>query len=286
MLVQKKSYKKQIVLIIIFIVFMSAAVYIFVQGTKEPEVPFDTLKQTQNINAAQIINLDTNIFGEKQITELKDRSDLSYTAQYSATPYDKEKLFPPEDIYIFNPQVGKKLIVYWKNPQNSNLIRIYRSQKAGQIGEIIADKIKEETSYQDFNLENGLNYYYTVKTVNENNQESENNNQVTGIPSDNFPPKNPTGIVINTTGQEIEITWVDPPDSDFDHVRLYRSQKEGELGTLVLNEKLTEPKFIDQNIQEGATYYYTLTSVDETGNESEKSLLPASGNSTPFEPAF
>jgi len=284
MLVAKKSNRRQIILMIIAVVFIGVAVYIFSRGPGEPEVPPPLIPGEAGITPS-VIDLDTTIFGEERVTQLRDRSGESYTDQYVGTPTDKDTVLPPEEVYVFNPQVGKKLIIYWKNPDENNTVIIYRSQTSGKIGKMVADGISEETNYQDTGLENKNLYYYTVRSVNSGGKESENTNQVSGSPTDIFPPKSPTGVVIKDffTGDKMEIMWVDPYDSDFDYVRIYRSQTSGKIGSLILDEKVDNSRFIDETVQEGIAYYYLLTALDESGNESEKSLLPVGGNPTPFE---
>lgn len=288
MLVQKKSKQRQILLLIISLVILGAAVYLLTRGPEQPQdlSVFDGGDTTRP--SVPIVNLDTTIFGAERITQLRDRSGDSYATQYSETPSDKDAVLPPEDVSVLNPQVGKKLIIYWENPDEKNTIRIYRSKTQEEAGTIIAEGIRSETSYQDTLLENNTRYYYTVKAVNDQGKESENTNQVTGVPTDIFPPQGPTGVVIKNlaTGNEVEISWVNPTDSDFDYVRIYRSQKEGELGVPSLDEKVAQPTFIDDTVKEGITYYYTLTALDQSGNESEKSLLPVGGNKNPFQPSF
>lgn len=288
MLVQKKSNKRQFIMLALFVIIMSAAVYFF---TIKPEGSTDTSFFSDNSSVSSIpvdTSIDVSIFGEDEVTKLIDRTDESIVGQHIGSASNKNVVVPPEDIEVYNPKVGKKLIIYWKNPDLENKIRIYRSEKADSIGTVIADNISDETNYQDTNLINGKIYYYTVKTMDANGNQSENVFQKSGIPTDIFPPASPTGVAVRDlrTGDKIEISWVNPPDNDFDYVRIYRSEEEGKLGELILDERQNETKYIDEQVGEGITYYYTLTAVDETGNESEKTLLPSDGNQNPFEPSF
>lgn len=289
MLVQKKSKSKQILLLIISLLILGLAFYVLIKGVQKPDdLSFFDQEGTTPGSSLPIVDVDSTIFGEESLTQLKDRSGGSFTAQYPGTALDKDSVLPPENISVFNPQVGRKLVISWKNSDENNTIRIYRSQAQDEKGKIIAEGIRNETSYQDILLEDNLRYYYTVTAVNSSGKESENTNQVTGVPTDIFPPQSPTAVVVKNleTGKEIEISWKNPSDQDFDHVRIYRSQTEGEAGTLIMDQKLSNPSFIDDTVEEGVVYYYTLTAVDQSGNESGKSLLPAGGNNNPFEPKF
>ncbi|PIY97045.1 MAG: hypothetical protein COY66_01585 [Candidatus Kerfeldbacteria bacterium CG_4_10_14_0_8_um_filter_42_10] len=268
---------------------LGVAIYIFMGGTKKAEEDsFLFGNEDVTSDSTTFINLNTSIFSDKQVTGLRDRTTEPYTNQYSGVSYNKDTIVPPEGMSVYDPKVGKKLIIYWDKVDSGSTVRIYRSEIQDKIGEVLVDKLSDENNYQDTNLKNGAYYYYTVRTVNSEGKESSNTKQVVGIPTDSFAPQNPTGIAIRDllTGDKIEISWINPSDLDFDHIRIYRSQKEGELGTTILDKKTEETKFIDDTVQTGITYYYTITAIDQSGNESEKTLLPSDRNSSPFEPLF
>jgi hypothetical protein len=288
MLVQKKSKTRQIVLVVVFVIIMAVAIYIFTRGPGVTDDPSFFTNEPQTVSQTPIQEFDASIFGEEEITQLRDRSSEPYADQYQGSPSDKDVVLPPKNMYVYNPQVGRKLIIYWENPDENNSIRIYRSEVQDDLGDVLANKIVGETNYQDANLTDGNIYYYTVRAVGQNDNESENTTQISGIPTDIFPPESPTGVAIKDllTGDEVEISWTIPTDSDFDYVRIYRSDEEGELGALILDKEVSESKYVDDSLEAGITYYYTLTAVDETGNESEKVLLPPGGNESPFEAAF
>ena len=288
MLVQKKSIKRQIIMTIIAMATLGIAIYLFSGGLKKEEST--SFSNESNVISEGTVPTDLNvsIFGDKIVTQLRDRAAEPYANQYSGVSYDQNTVVPPGGVSIYDPRVGKTLIIYWNNVGNENTIRIYRSEINDEIGEVIADKISNENNYQDTNLKNDTQYYYTVRAVNSEGKESNNTNQLLGIPTDTFPPLSPIGIAIRDllTGDKIEISWINPSDSDFDHIRIYRSLKEGELGTVILDRKIEEPKFIDDSVQIGETYYYTITALDQSGNESERTLLPSGENTNPFEPTF
>ena len=86
------------------------------------------------------------------------------------------------------------------------------------------------------------------------------------------PPRN-VSLSAKENPNRIEITWQDPipKDSDFKCVRIYRSQREYELGSMIA-DNITGYNYTDTNIIAGITYYYTLRSVDLSGNESINTL--------------
>jgi hypothetical protein len=86
--------------------------------------------------------------------------------------------------------------------------------------------------------------------------------------TDITPPGAPTNIQVTDlkTGSSLKISWTKPTDSDFSSIRIYRSTSSGTLGTLVVTA--TSTTYTDTNLTKNQIYYYTLRSVDKSGNES------------------
>ena len=172
-------------------------------------------------------------------------------------------------------------------------------------------------SYQDTDVENDINYHYLIRTVVASGQkeyESENDIWVSGAATDTLPPDPPDNVTVRSLSdlglealQErnldgidgIEVSWINPADSDFAFVRIYRSEERGELGMLVYDdvgvELVNSPirYYIDvvdnkdaSMIDLNTSYYFTVTSVDASGNESTKDMLASPFRGNPFGPSF
>lgn len=73
---------------------------------------------------------------------------------------------------------GGKITVYWGNPLSDfKHAKVYRSDKAGELGKIVAAEVLGK-SYVDDALADGVIYYYTVRAVDPAGNESNNVNQV------------------------------------------------------------------------------------------------------------
>ncbi|MBC8491366.1 MAG: T9SS type A sorting domain-containing protein [Candidatus Marinimicrobia bacterium] len=92
-----------------------------------------------------------------------------------------------------------------------------------------------------------------------------------GYSVDNLAPEAPTGILA-VTGEDntVALSWDQPVDEDFNHFRIYRSLESefDPTGTEPLMET-TDTDFTDDEVEIGETYYYRLSSVDFSGNESD-----------------
>jgi fibronectin type 3 domain-containing protein len=94
-------------------------------------------------------------------------------------------------------------------------------------------------------------------------------------PKDTFPPATPQGLVAavlpgGTGGsQVVDLSWSINAEADLAGYRVYRSEREGEAGTLLTPKLLPTPAYRDETVQTGRHYWYRVTAVDETGNESQ-----------------
>jgi len=100
-------------------------------------------------------------------------------------------------------------------------------------------------------------------------------------PPDTTPPEPPGDISITNTGrgEELFISWINPPENDFSHVRIYRSTCAGVRGGLVYDNVLGITTY-DRGLNNATSYYYSLTSLDLEGNESAP--LSMKPSLTPF----
>ena len=169
------------------------------------------------------------------------------------------------------PQLGYLDFDYYK---------IYRSTNGIDY---IAIATTTETNYSDVTVVERTTYYYCITGVDKPPLclESVYSEYVTGYiePSDKIPPESPTGVkaTLSSDRRNITITWTKTtknidgtPCSDLFEYRIYRSNTlDGTYsicGTVNPNKDLlwTDPEDIY-----GKIYYYYVTAIDTSGNESK-----------------
>lgn len=95
--------------------------------------------------------------------------------------------------------------------------------------------------------------------------------------SDNSPPANVSMFRAIGGDSEINLSWQNPPDSDFQGVKIFRSEifypKNQEDGALIYEGK--ENSFVDKNLINGILYYYTVFAYDFSGNYSSGAVAKA-----------
>ncbi len=86
---------------------------------------------------------------------------------------------------------------------------------------------------------------------------------------DTTPPAPPSDVSVTdpAVGGQLDLSWTNPVDSDFDHIHIYRSNTAGIIGSLV-HDNVVGMSLSDTGLTNGQTYYYTLRSVDTSSNES------------------
>jgi len=91
---------------------------------------------------------------------------------------------------------------------------------------------------------------------------------------DVFPPAVPAGVQAVFSGSEqnlfIDLTWTANTDADLAGYNIYRRIAGGQ--TEKINAELVKsPSFRDSNVRAGTKYFYTVSALDQRGNESGKS---------------
>jgi fibronectin type 3 domain-containing protein len=160
------------------------------------------------------------------------------------------------------------------------------------------EKIAEtpSTSYLDTQIHFGNSYVYSVRsaaTVEQQQQlESADSNRVTILARDVFPPEAPAGLIVvfvpAQSGEpaHLELSWNISPETDLAGYYVYRSGQVDVPGTRLNPEPLPTPAFRDMNAVPGRSYFYRVTAVDKSGNESAASEsvsgeVPAAGSNGP-----
>ena len=140
------------------------------------------------------------------------------------------------------------------------------------------------TDYRDSGFDYGKTYAYLVRSVIASPAgvlESSDSPLAIVTPKDTFPPAAPQGIVAavqpgTTPGSvAVELSWSINVEPDLAGYRVYRSEQEGARGALLTPELLPSPAYRDNSVQSGQRYWYTVTAVDRSGNESAPSLAVA-----------
>lgn len=135
--------------------------------------------------------------------------------------------------------------------------------------------------YRDSGFDYGKTYAYLVRSVIASPVgalESSDSPLAIVTPKDTFPPAAPQNVVAAVQPAPapgtvaVELSWSINVEPDLAGYRVYRSQQEDEHGSLLTPELLPSPAYRDNSVLSGQRYWYTVTAVDRSGNESGPSL--------------
>lgn len=131
--------------------------------------------------------------------------------------------------------------------------------------------------YRDTQFEFGRTYRYIVRSVAQygaESVESADSLAATLTPRDTFPPAPPRDLVMlylpaaSDAPAQVELSWAISPETDLAGYHVYRSSEEGTRGERLTRELLLTPAFRDTSIGAGRRFFYRVTAVDRSGNES------------------
>jgi hypothetical protein len=136
----------------------------------------------------------------------------------------------------------------------------------------------DKPEYQDSGFDYGRTYAYVVRSVVLGTPlESGDSEAAVLTPKDIFPPAPPQDVVsailpgVSPGTSVVDLSWAINTETDLEGYRVYRSERENELGQLLTPELLPSSAYRDSNVLPGRRYWYTVTAVDHAGNESRPS---------------
>ena len=199
-----------------------------------------------------------------------------------------EKLIEAGRIVI--EEVEEKIIIRWRGPKKNDLFaasikarskaaagfHIYKS-KNRYMNFVLLAKVPADSSgyykYEDFELQNGTVYYYSIKLVDAEGGDNEFLPMFQAMARDVNRPARPDKPVIENGDGFVKISWKPYTKSDFYEYQVLRAPllqgDEHEIIARVRQSGLCT--FIDSEIVNGKSYSYSVRIVDKSGNLSRGS---------------
>ena len=92
-----------------------------------------------------------------------------------------------------------------------------------------------------------------------------------GTDPDTTAPGAPTGLAATAGDASVALSWAANSESDLAGYKLYRSTTAGQQGTSVAGNLISGTNYSDTGLTNDVVYYYTVTAVDTSANESASS---------------
>ncbi|MDQ6802444.1 MAG: hypothetical protein M3041_16640 [Acidobacteriota bacterium] len=211
------------------------------------------------------------------------RSEMSNIA--TIVPIDVP--MPPDSVTAAAKPEG--IVLTWKAPEKAitgtekprvvgyNVYRTAPNQTADQLSTPVNPTPISKTTYTDVPAYGPYQYVVTaVSATGTQRIESDPSAAVTAQFKDLQPPSAPTGLTALVETKAVRLVWdaVDAPD--LAGYRIWRTEGTGlqELKPvgkvpLAFDHPLTQTNYTDATVHPGISYFYEVSSVDKSGNESK-----------------
>jgi len=196
--------------------------------------------------------------------------------------FRESKPMPVSDLKVDVKKDNIKLS--WTYPEwkanNADLTTQFFIYRKGQSEEfkrintgVILRNDLNSPEYTDFDIESGKEYSYYVTAVDIIGLESSasQTTKVTWI--DNIPPSIPQDVKADSIEGAIGISWKMNLELDTKGYNIYRSIKIDKDYSKINQQMIPNDKsfYYDNTFNFGIQYFYSITAIDNAGNESEKS---------------
>ena len=215
-------------------------------------------------------NTKTNIQVEnvkKFVVFQGNSSGTSHIREFNlfGSPVEVPPIAPALSATAGNAQVN----LSWGEVGNAGSYSVYRALNESGPYSFVDDVTG--TNYIDMDVENGSTYYYVVTAVN-NEGESDYSNEVAATPEADVPD---APLNLTASGNEMQVSLGWGVSEGAVTYTIKRSLTEG--GPYTVIGSVYGTTYTDTNVENGITYYYVVTAVNNDGESdpsNEASAMP------------
>lgn len=124
------------------------------------------------------------------------------------------------------------------------------------------------TTFTQTGLANGTTYWYKVSSVDASNNESPLSQAVSARPLDSTLPAVPLSLIAVSGDAQVQLTWQANAEPDLRGYNVYRSLSENGVYGKQTSALLSTALFTQTALLYGTTYWYKVSAVDTSDNES------------------
>jgi fibronectin type 3 domain-containing protein len=200
--------------------------------------------------------------------------DTLYLKRNDDQPSDGDTIPPAAPTGLTATPSTGTITLNWDDNNEGDLYGydIYRSSTSGgQTNRL--NLVRSKTSaYTDTNVGGTRTYYYVVTAVDTNFNSSADSLEVSAtVPADSTPPAAPSGLSATAGDGTVSLDWNNNSEVDINGYNVYRSTIYGGPYTRLNGALLGSSDYTDNSVSNGTSYYYVVTAVDTSLNESANS---------------
>ena len=208
-----------------------------------------------------------------------DGTEAPFIAQFSAAARDVHRPSPPKisevvsgDGFVrirWQPYTGKDFKEY----------QVLRTEGYDKDFEIVA-RISQASAAQfiDSDIVNGKTFYYCMRIKDVGDNISRRTPDVVGKPRDQKPPEAPKNARAEGRNNSVLLSWQRCADADVEQyrIRMHEGEISGGSKFKLIASIAAKDMFLNtfevKNLKNGKVYYFTVSAVDFSGNESGQSF--------------
>jgi len=175
----------------------------------------------------------------------------------------------------------KKVVLTWNPNSESDLggYFVYGAKVSGshtRIGTV--PKGTETFTYTD--LDNGVAYDFGISAYDVlGNESAKTTSNVTATPGDSDAPATPTGLLATAGDGQVVLTWNANSEGDLSYYKVWGGT-DSSLPDKIADVQTGTETYTHTGLTNGVTYYYGVTAVDNSNNESTKTTPGLSATPT------
>lgn len=203
-------------------------------------------------------NVLPSIVGIKKITITNRASGIYTISEFDIRVAEKPVVISPVSNLTAITNYNSTNLS-WKNPENEAFKNIIIKQNGIEVAEL---GVVQGYSITGLNPETTYNFEVIVKYTDGTLSDGEKITITTDKePEDTLAPGEISGLSASVTSFDATFAWVNPTDTDFKHVRIYR---DGEL----IEPSHTSNTYNATGLVANKTYVFKFVTVDSDGNNS------------------
>jgi len=178
---------------------------------------------------------------------------------------------------------NKAVRISWRPAISERMsYQVFRSKTSGSGYVQISPRFVDGSAYDDIDVENGVRYYYILRSVDANGQVLPfDTEEISAIPDEE--PTAPQELKADVINTQIHLEWNQITGDNLKGYNIYRNFTGEEPWTLIKSVEISATSFIDENTYPGNVYYYTVTAVKESGMQSQFSPITDAEVKVPVE---
>ncbi|MCH8950745.1 MAG: T9SS type A sorting domain-containing protein [Proteobacteria bacterium] len=161
----------------------------------------------------------------------------------------------------------------WRANSEADFARyvIYGGTAPGSSTPVDTSSSLQDTTILMAGLTNDTTYYYRITAIDQSGNESPYSTEMSATPADMTSPPIPLGLVAVADNQSINLSWRPVEADDFAMYVVYGGETTIPTVAIDTAHNISDSTLVFTSLTNGTTYFYRLTSVDSSGNESDYS---------------